>query len=169
LTGSAEVKKSTGAIRILKDLSSDTLEEALPSTESEIVELYPLQKENMTKTNQATNRRQQEYRLAAVLYHLCKDIQVAKSQEIQALNEDFDSAKKAFDAAKNVSVPSLDASSIVWPELGPLEAFKEPLTAPYQRCNVVLRSLSSVLAPSKWKSTFDVKKGDPYRLTCSRT
>jgi hypothetical protein len=113
----------------------------------------------------AFNARRRANRLVAVLHNLYREIAAEEQMSVTELQVRQYREIARFTASRDhIKLPPLDVTLIKWLQLGPLEQFGEPATAPYEWCYAILRSLQTFIAPAKFPEAFGPKVNDPFRF-----
>ncbi len=154
------IKIPLALLRDLPDLPS-----AFPKSTKDLLNYYPIV-EPETRDNRKDNTQNRDYIYAGILYNLANLIDQARASYVfdPAVHKDISNRfEKAFDKITDFKIPAFDPSKIQFPILGPRPEFEEHVLERYSRVNAVIKSLQVVLAPTKWRETFNTKF--PFKST----
>lgn len=126
---------------------------------------YPV--ENVTDNQTLDQNR--DYIYATILLRLAEDIENLSTHSTPDINKQQQSTKRfELEAGLNIDnfkLPEFEFVDTRFPTLGPIEGLEEHQLEKYSRVNVLLKSLQTVLAPTKWKEAFLGTRRKPFERT----
>ena len=151
------------ALELIRDLPN--LESKFPRTVSEAVTKY-----TASATATATDQRKLEddtnmkYLMATILYRLAHHLNAPPSFTDAEISQRQAAAAENFRAVTKQALPTgFEVGKVIFPTLGPQIALGEDKLEAYNRTYNLLRSVSHVLAPTRWSDKYTKDGADPFQ------